>query len=29
MHLAHLFRENFKQFEAGVTEAVMSAGPKA
>jgi phosphoenolpyruvate carboxykinase (ATP) len=27
-HLADLFRNNFKQFEAGVVEAVRNAGPK-
>ncbi len=28
-HLAGLFRENFKQFESGVTDEVKSSGPKA
>ena len=28
-HLAALFRENFKQFESGVTDEVKSSGPKA
>jgi phosphoenolpyruvate carboxykinase (ATP) len=28
-HLAGLFQENFKQFEAGVSEEVKAAGPKA
>ena len=27
-HLSELFRNNFKQFEEGVSEAVRNAGPK-
>jgi phosphoenolpyruvate carboxykinase (ATP) len=27
-HLAELFKENFKQFESGVSDAVKNSGPK-